>query len=314
MQAADSDKPTQTNGASVARMTAISLVVRWLRQRCCRPTAPYTVLLFHSEGEPHDRGLPLTAPADELATVVLAHTSRVVVETPRSIRARRPDVVREHGEELRLAKNPGSHAINFNAYKAWMALEAFARGEDIVIYRDSNSFKYPHLLDGWGRMEAIARRLLSACPFWMFAERPGCTVEHHVKPRFLDEYIEDEGARRAVSARPLLNASFFICRRCRLAQQILEEVLWLHLHRCDLLAGPGVALGLQEEVPARIAALVWPFGNKFLWSCGDQDAFNLVLRKHQLQGDLPQGWPGEGFFYKRVPTVAEVERCLATLG
>jgi hypothetical protein len=143
-------------------------------------------------------------------------------------------VVREHGEELRLARNPGSHAINFNAYKAWMALEAFGRGEDVLVYRDANSFKYPHLLEGWDRMEEVSRRLLDVCPFWMFAERPGCTVEHHVKPAFIDEYITDEGARRAVRGRPLLNASFFICRRCPLAQQILEEVLRLHLQRVDL--------------------------------------------------------------------------------
>jgi hypothetical protein len=45
------------------------------------------VLLFHSEGEPHDRGLPLTAPAEQLTAVILGHTTRVVVETPRSIPA-----------------------------------------------------------------------------------------------------------------------------------------------------------------------------------------------------------------------------------
>ena len=233
-------------------------------------------ITFGSEGPPHDDGLNLSPEIDKLEQCVRPHVHAFIRGTPRMIRAEAPEVVLAQDDKYKLPMNPTYHKVNFGAFKTYLALKVMRQnmtGNDILIWRDGN-WKKSNIARDCATIADVAIMIMTATPIFMPWQGRDLRMYHHVKRYSITKYA---GAQRADAFGNwnAVVAAYFFARKTPLTEELLQEV-----H----------TIVMQPDMVGRIPN---PDPHpKFRWSCGDQDAFNLVFRNATIAGRLPPKWPG----------------------
>lgn len=239
------------------------------------------VVTFHSEGPPHDYGLPLIDCMAEMRVVVEQQGLEFDAYTPRRLRELNAGTLsKRYDDKYMLPKNAGYHLIGMGAWKPFVilhALESMDEG-DIVIYSDVNLVKYEGLKKRLERAAEFSEEALGDFPFFVGRYQPDerSRTAHHASAR----QILDIGSNSVFSCNfPTHIANRFVVRACPQTRQLLEY--WL-------------ALCMQEKFVLPPIAGHGTHPN-YYWFCAEQSVLNLMLANLVEEGNLPYYFAGVGF-------------------
>lgn len=236
------------------------------------------LVLFHSEGPPHDAGTPLRREAELLRTRVHGTFDSVRISTPRALRRRdasweplladyrdwvesRPDYFPG------LPWNPSWAANGFLAWKPRLILERLRDDDvsdgDIVVYHDSNVTKYPQYLEGARRWSSYQRRRMHGRSVLLFIDGVS-DLRQDVKHELLSEFLDDLPQRFV----PSVWAGCLAVRRDDEGIRFVSE--WADL-----------SSDLRRVSPVTAP----PFDPRFIWNTGEQATLDVLWHSRIAAGD-----------------------------
>jgi hypothetical protein len=251
----------------------------------------YHLVIFYSEGPPHDNALPLEDSYKKLMENedVKKEFDEVHVYTPRILKSMGyDDFVKDYGKRTWVTHgNPGIHAIGNNAWKPLIIRLVLEKAEpgDIVVYRDMNVLKYK-LLNGYRNFRRMINTSLQKAEFDFFVprEHEKFDLEQNTKTNVLREL----GENHPFSYRfPLLIVHLVVFRKTNISMEFIAE--W----------EKGVSHG--EWIDNK---LYGENSSKFKWYTPEQSVMSVIVanwvrkRKH----NIPLKYPQCGFPYRNTNT------------
>jgi hypothetical protein len=238
----------------------------------------FRVISFGSEGQPHDTGKDLTAAMLKFTNLARSYGFASDVYYPRNFtNGADAWAVKDYPSEC-WPKNPTYCHVNFGAWKAVMLERALkkANAGDVILYSDGDPGRssHPEDMSGWKTASAwaLSRAKADIVIAW----------EENLKMR---GWVNAKVVRELGSAFPeddyydwgLLNAAHILVRKSPQSEQFVQEAKKAMRDHHDWMTSPGSHYQPQKG---------------FQWSTGDQNVWNVVLRKAVLNGKLPASWPG----------------------
>lgn len=238
------------------------------------------IITFHSEGHPHDEGLPLSDGAVELRKLVEGQGFSFDVYTPRRMRElNAEELIKRFDERYALRLNPSLHKIGMAAWKPFIMLHALQElnENDILIYSDSNTQKYPGLAKRLEDILAFVDETLAGHSFFVGRERPDQLIKaaHHSNAR----QILEIGCNTIFACNfPVHIVNRMVVKKQKESLKIL--LFWL-------------ALCMEERfiLPPINGELTHP---DFRWFCPEQSVLNMILANLVEEGNLPYYYAGIG--------------------
>jgi len=236
------------------------------------------VVTFHSQGRPHDGGMPLGRVAGIMRAAYEPHVASFTAYTPTFLAnlsaagVSGRDALRP---SERLAHNLGLAEIGGGAFKPFAILHRLQQlpAGDLLIFRDVNCLKHPPLLAGAAQIGVTANWLLSAAgtsdDVWMPYENNQLRVKHHCKAHAVREVGREaglSGARlEATFEHPLSQANTLVVRATPAAAAFV--LAWLR----------------SCLVPGRLAMRPNPRPHaEFRWYTPEQCIFSLLGAQRPL--------------------------------
>lgn len=238
------------------------------------------VITFHTEGFPHDDGLPLDQSMEDLKALVLSQGCEFEAYTPRKLRALgAEDLVQRYDDKYALPKNPGLHTIGMCAWKPFVLLHALQSmsKNDLVIYTDANIGKYPGLRVA---MENIPEFVAGTGDVHDFFVGRECEDQRRkVAQHASGRQIVEIGGNTVFSCNfPMHIVNRIVSRNTPAAKEIL--LYWLALCRVQKFILPPLVGDHHEE---------------YRWFCPEQSVLNLILANLIEEGQLPYYYSTIGF-------------------
>ena len=235
------------------------------------------LVVFHSEGRPHDKGKNLTSNREKILEQD-KHFNNISIYTPRILRELGfGSYVKEYKNTGVVSKNPGMSSIGFCAWRPkilLLELEKMNYG-DILIYRDMNIKKSP-MLGNYDNIRNIALKVLDIVNFDFFVPRQNhrLKLKQHTKTNVLRELGEDHPF--SYNFPVLFSGLLVVIRKSEVSIELLKE--WEEA--C-----------LNDE---------WINGEKygkmskdFKWSCPEQSLMCVIIanwirkKKHNISKYYP---------------------------
>jgi len=236
------------------------------------------LVLFQTEGPPHDLGLPLTQEADLLRDVARDAFDSVVVATPRSLLGQdaswaplladhRSWVERQPGYSPELRWNRSWAANGLQAWKSRLILERLHHPDvddgDIVLYHDVNVTRYPEYLEGVRRWSGFQRRRLRQASVLLHIDGSS-DLRQDVK----HELLSDRLGELAPGFVPSAWSGCLAVRRDAEGLRFIED--WMELNAQPDLLSPVTSP---------------PFDPRFFWHTADQATLGVLWHARIAAGD-----------------------------
>jgi hypothetical protein len=229
------------------------------------PPSQVRFVSFHSEGAPHDAGLPLSSQKDEAMKALQGHCTATFY-TPRRLRELGYEyAVKEYAERGCVTENPGCERLGFFAWKPlilWLELQAAKEG-DIVVFHDLNLSKYPVYESNMETLPFFAKQCLAMCGFDFFVPREGVhkRLYHHAK-RIVVEEVGGLGPFYTNFPQCIVNMIFV--RKSKVSMELVEA--WMEACKVERWITGWVDPALQSH-PG------------FMWHCPEQAILGALLAK-----------------------------------
>lgn len=244
------------------------------------------LLIFSTEGEPHDKGFNLTDCAREIEEKLSPFFKKVWCYTPRTLKELpgSEEFCNEWPEPLDM--NPNANNVGYFDFKSFLIDQALAKIPEgsILVYHDGNFIKnQQYWQTDWARIGQICEALFEANNSDIFVqfEQSDILVKKHVKNHVLRTVIPDENERRIVEESKLINAARIILRNTPFSRNFIKEYMKLCLDKDLVSKSP-------DPTPHP----------DFKWSCGDQDVLNALVYRYILDGKLHSRFPRFTFLYR----------------
>jgi hypothetical protein len=244
------------------------------------------LLVFHTEGEPHDRGFDLTSCAIEIKEKLGQYFKDIFIFTPRSLKELpgSDDFCNSWPEPL--DQNPNANHVGYFDFKSFLidyVLQRIPEGS-VLMYHDGNFKRNPQYWESdWHIMPQMLEQLLlrNNTDLFVQLEQSDVKVKWHVKGHVLETFFPDLIERDLVANSCLIGAARIILRNTKFARSFIED----YKKSC-----------LRKDLVSKT-----PLGNcypEFKWSCGDQDVLNALVYKYILDGKFPSSFPDLIFMYR----------------
>ncbi len=184
------------------------------------------LILFHSEGPPHDNASNLTDTVNDVITFAKPHVDNIFVYNPRILKNLGYEkYVKDYGDVGEAKFNNGIQHIGFLGFRPLtflLELEKMKDGE-ILVHRDVNYKKYPQLKDYTNFKKQIIK-YLDECKFDVFISRENEDLQliQCCKTNVIRELGNND---EFVKNFPLLICNFIIMRKSNITMELLRE--WL---------------------------------------------------------------------------------------
>jgi len=244
------------------------------------------LLVFSTEGLPHDKCFDLTQCTKEIKDKLSQHFKDVWCYTPRSLKTLPGSEAFCNEWPEQLDMNPNANNVGYFDFKSFLidyTLSKIPEGS-ILVYHDGNFIKnqqYWHT--DWPRLHEICTGLLASnnSDIFMQFEQSDVLVKHHVKNYVLTTMFPNPNEQNIVENCKLINAARIILRNSNFSRTFIKDY---------------IGLCLDKSLVSKS-----PIGNKhleFKWSCGDQDVLNALVYRYILDGKLCSNFPRYTFLYR----------------
>ena len=244
------------------------------------------LLVFHTEGEPHDRGFDLTSCAIEIKEKLGQYFKDIFVFTPSTLKELPGSEEFCNSWPEVLDQNPNANHVGYFDFKSFLIDHVLKNipENSVLMYHDGNFKRNPQYWESdWHIMPALLEKLLDLNKTDIFCqwEQPDVKVSWHVKGHVLETIFPEPNERNAVAQSPLIGAARIIIRNTEFSRNFIKDYKALCLRK-DLVAKSPIGQSYPE----------------FKWSCGDQDVLNALIYRYILDGKLPPNFPGLVFLYR----------------
>ena len=244
------------------------------------------LVVFHSEGRPHDKGKNLTSNREKILEQD-KYFNNISIYTPRILRELGfGNYVKEYKNTGVVSKNPGMSGIGFCAWRPkilLLELEKMNDG-DILIYRDMNIKKNP-MLGNYDNIRDIALKVLDIVNFDFFVPRQNCKLKlkQHTKTNVLRELGENHPF--SYNFPVLFSGLLVVVRKSEVSIELLKE--W-----------ENACLNDEWINGERYGEMC----NAFRWSCPEQSLLGVIIANwvRKKKHNISKYYPFVGFHKKNI--------------
>lgn len=238
----------------------------------------FTMIAFYTEGGNRDNGKNLSKEAFHFKRLFESEVDNLTLYTPRicsSLDASFDELFIEYENKFVHPEHYRGNKHGFWAWKPFVIAHQLSmmKDDDILIYHDMNTTRYPYYQNFSRPLKHIVYKLLEVAqadisvPF----ENPEYLhLKHHVKQEVLSTI---GGNIEEFKNWPLLNANRIFIRKSQFSVDLVNE--WLELCKQKELL-------LPEQTAQK----------DLRWHTHDQALLSTLCRKKVMEGKLPQNWPG----------------------
>lgn len=245
------------------------------------------LVIFHSEGEPYDKGLAINN-ISTLIDVAKNEVDNVSIYTPRILKSMGfGEYVKEYENQGLVKKNPGMKNIGFCAWRPLiikLELDKVSEG-DVVVYRDCNYHKYPGLLN-YNNFRETCLKFLDICKFDFFVLRQNENIllKYYCKTNILRELCDNHPFSYDF---PLLMSCLVAVRKSTISEELNNE--WLENCKIERYIDGNIYGELLEG---------------FKWSTPEQSILTAIIsnwiRKHKIPFEYPNVLSNRSFKYDKI--------------
>ena len=240
----------------------------------------FNIVLFASEGTPHDRGFPIYNYVIDLKEKILKENSKInniEIYTPQRLKSLGYDYhVKEYENTGCITMNKNMQYIGFSAWRPLILLLELEKMNDgeILVYRDSNYKKYKEL-ENYDNIYEMSNMFLDKCKFDIFVPFQSETTRL-IKFCKKDVIVELGNNNDFFYKVPLIWQSIIVIRKSNISIELLKE--WLYACENENLIN-GECYRDNDKC--------------FKWSCPEQSILNVIIYKWILQKrhNIPENYP-----------------------
>lgn len=254
---------------------------------------PIYLLVFYTEGFPHDEGYDLSKTSNDIKRVLSGVFTDIFDFTPRKLKKipGSDNFCNSFGSELLL--NPGLDKVGNGDFKSFL-IHHFLKQipeNSILIYHDSNFEKYPQYWQtDWIRIRETCNFLMdsnSSDFFIPWEERNfkgGFPLVKHFGKRYTTEFFFKESEiRNIIEESPMITSNRIIIRNTSESRKFFHDYNHINENK-DLLSK-------------------WPNPSphpEFIHHCPEQHTLNLLVYKYILDRKLEPTFPKFRFLHRKM--------------
>ena len=244
------------------------------------------LVIFHSEGEPYDKGLNITEAKNIIKEIAKEHVDNIIIYTPRILRKMNYNYYVSENKNKGCYRNPGGKDVGFLAWKPLICLLELEKMNDgdILVYRDCNCIKYP-ILKEYENFRENVKMFLNHCNFDFFISREDnkMKLRNFCKTSVIRELGENHPF---VYEFPLLfGGLILIFKKTDISLKFLQE--WLK------------ACENKDWINGQVHGKL---DRKFKWHTAEQAILGVIIANwvRKRKYDIPVNYPNLMFSYRNL--------------
>jgi hypothetical protein len=254
---------------------------------------PIFLLLFHTEGFPHDEGFDISKSAQDIKKVLGGIFTDILIYTPRTLKQLPGSENFCNVHEGDFSLNPGLNKIGCGDFKSFLIEHTLERipPNSLLIYHDCNFEKYvQYWQTDWSKLEETCNYLLDTTspdffiPFEEKDHEGNYPKLKHFGKRYTTKYFfSDPELVQILEESPMLASSRMIIKNTQASRHFFSDYRRIN-EKKDLLTK-------------------WPNPDphpEFIHSCPEQHTLNLLVYKYILEGKLEPNFPKYRFCHRRM--------------